>query len=260
MNFCLPINQVKLLKPRMKELGGAKLTTMTREELSVFFAESVGTQNANKVANSFRDAVLSKRKNALKMWAKKTLTSAEIKKVEEVANQMTQEDTEIALYENMDADIIEKAMGITISEKEVEMINKLTEKMSQAENIETDSFSGYSEEYFKASKELRSYLDTVNPMSNLSVVSLVIFRANLLFGIKSVVTNVVGNVTGGLAEKIVNTISEKKASGVNSDLIKKYVAYATETYATSMIDVVRTMDASTGATVLGEHYKGIGSD
>lgn len=254
--FCLPQDVVNNLRPRMKALGGAKLVSMSREELSVFFAESVGNNLANEVANSFRNAVVSSRKGAMKQWAKKVLIPEEAKAVAKIAERMTYEDE---LYENMDADVIEQALGVDITPEEVETINKLVENMLTASKKTPDNeFSGYHSDYFKAQSELNSFLDTANPMSNMSVLSRVIFRGNLLFAPKSIITNIVGNTTGGISEKVANSILERKATGVNSDLVKPYAEYALKTYRETGIDVVRAMEAHSHQSILGEHFQGVG--
>lgn len=258
MSFCIPKQFIDPLKKRMKEVGGDKLVSMSRQELADFFAESIGEGIANQVANSFRDAVLSKRKGAMKQWAKKTLTPEESRAVEKIADELTIED---ALYENMDTDVIEKALGVDISEEEVKNINALVEKMVNAEKLEPDNiYSGLHSDYFKAKDELGKYMDTINPMSTTDIVSRVIFRGNLLFALKSVVTNVVGNTIGGISEKITNTILERKFSGVNTDLIMDYIKYSVDIYNKTGLDVVRAMDIASGEmTVRGEHFKGVGS-
>jgi len=255
-NFCIPKDLIDKLKPRMKEVGGAKLMSMSKQELTDFFAETLGSKSGEMVANSFRKASLSHKQDAMKQWAKKVLTPQEAKNVEKMANDMTEEDE---VYEAIDGDVVEHALGITVSADEVDNINKLTEKMFEAGKKTPDnSFTGYHSDYFKAQKELNDYLDTINEMSNLQLLTNVIFRGNFLFSAKSILTNIVGNLSGGISEKIVNSILEKKATGVNSDLIMDYVNMAVKTYVETGIDVVRVMEATGASSVVGEHYQGVG--
>lgn len=255
-NFCLPKETIEHLRPRMKALGGAKLVSMTREELATFFEESVGKNLAPSVANSFRNAVTSQRKGALKAWAKRVLSEREQKQLEKSAESLVEEQ----LHENMEEEVMERALGIDLTEKEVEGINDMVARMVAASKKTPDNdFLGYHTDYFKARSDLYTYLDTINQMSETEVVSRIIFRGNLLFSVKSIVTNVVGNVTGGVAEKIGNVIFNRKASGVNTDLVKSYIGLAQKTFYETGIDVVRAMDIIGGHSVLGEHYKGVGS-
>lgn len=241
----------------MQKVGGAKLMTMSKDELATFFGETVGEKLGADMAKTFRKASLSHKQDAMKQWAKKVLTPAEAKEVEKIANDMQEDDD---VFDAIDGDVIEKTLGVQVTAEEVDTINKLTEKMFEAGKKEPDTdFSGYHTDFYKAQKELNDYLDTVNPMNNLSILSRIIFRGNLLFAPKSIVTNVVGNLTGGVAEKLVNTMQERKAFGVNTDLIAKYRDFAVKTYYDTGIDVVRAMEATGASSVLGEHFQGVGN-
>lgn len=273
MNFCIPADLITKLKPRMKEVGGTKLVSMSREELTSFFAETVGDKLGAEVAKTFRKASLSHSRDAMKRWAEKTLTTGEAKAVNKIADQLTEDDT---VYEGIDGDVIERALGVDISPDEVDKINELTKEMFDSSKKAPEptssfsflkmnfgfrsDFSGYHSDYFKAEDKLNRYLDTVNEMSKLDVLSRVIFRGNLLFAPKSIITNIVGNLTGGLSEKLANNAQNVKFSGVNGDLIKPYILYATKTYVESGIDVVRAMEANSSHNVLGEHFKGVGTN
>ena len=111
-NFCIPPEFIGTLKSRMKELGGAKLVAMNQQELTDFFAETIGQKMAVETAKSFRKATLSHRQDAMKKWAEKTLTVGEAKKVAKIADEMTEDDP---VYEDIDGDIIERALGVDIT-------------------------------------------------------------------------------------------------------------------------------------------------
>lgn len=256
MTYCIPADLIEKLKPRMKEVGGARLVSMSKDELSSFFAETVGQKLGAEMATSFRKASLSHEKNAMKQWAKKTLSPDLAKKVGEIANKRTEQDT---VYDTLDGDVIERALGVEITPEEVDMVNKLSQKMFDAQKLTPDNpFSGYHSDFFKAQAELNNYLDTVNQMSNMSVLSRVVFRGNLLFAPKSIVTNIVGNLTGGISEKVVRIAGQRGLTGANSELIRPYVQYALKTYKETGTDVVRAMEATGHQSVLGEHFQGVG--
>lgn len=258
MNFCIPKDVIDKLKPQMKELGGAKLVSMSKEELTTFFSKTVGTKLGGEVASSFRKAALSHNKMAMKEWATKVLTPEEARKASAIADRLTEDDKP---FETIDGDVIERVLGVDITPEEVDNINRLTKQMFDAEFTEPDNiFTGLNSDYFRAEKELNDYLDTVNQMSNLDVMTKLIFRGTLLFAPKSIITNIVGNTMGGISEKIVNTITERKFSGVNTDLIKDYVKYTVKIYNETGIDVVRAMEANTSSSVLGEHFQGVGNN
>lgn len=254
MNFCIPADKIADVKKAMQAVGGKKLVTMTRDELTTLFTEPLGATLGEQVATSFHKAAMSHKVDAMTKWAKKTLTAEEAKQVVEDADELAKD-----VYEDMDGDVIERAIGATLTAEEVDTINDLVRKIDEASTLEPDNiFSGYHTDFFKAKDALNKYLDTVNEMSALDVLSKIIFRGTLLFAPKSIVTNVVGNLTGGLSEKIVDTAINRKFSGVNSDLIMPYIKYATGVYNATGLDIVRAMNAGGAKTVLGEHFKGAG--
>lgn len=356
-SFCLSQTQIAELKVEMKKVGGTKLAAMSFAELETFFSGVMGNEEvAVSMAKGFKLAVISKRKNALQNWLKKTLTADEVKtfnkvpdekakilaeyaarikeiraeyKAKKITNtervakekiakevkerkerdpltaeqkaqrniarlqtrleeikagkirptekrELTPEENAIhaqidaemekiakevtRVHEDIDTDVIERALGYSISAEEVETINRITAKMFEAEQKTPDNqFTGYHSDYFKAKNELNDYLDTINPMSMMDMITKVIFRGTLLAAPKSIITNVVGNVAGGIAEKTVETAIQRKLSGVNTDLIVPYINYAAQTYKDTGIDIVRAMDAGgSGANVLGEHFQGVG--
>lgn len=164
------------------------------------------------------------------------------------------------VHPEMEQETIERALGYSISPTEVSTINTLAARMEEASLKKPDNmFTGFHSDYFKAKDALNSYLDNVNPLGTLDVLTRVIFRGNLLFGIKSVVTNIVGNVAGGISEKAVSAAVERRVTGANSELVMPYIKYAMKTYKETGIDIVRVLDAGEGdRTVLGEHFQTVG--
>ncbi len=252
--FCIPKNKIAEVKKAMQEVGGKELVSMSVEQLTDVFSVPLGKELGADTAKSFHKATMSHKRDAMVTWAKKTLTAEEAKNVEKHVDELVDD-----VYEGMDGDVIERAIGVGLTPEEVDKINGYVKDVFDASQLEADNiYSGYHSDYFKAKDTLHKYLDTVNEMSTLDVLTKIVFRGTLLFAPKSIITNIVGNTAGGLSEKIIDVAINRKVSGVNSDLIKGYIQYALKTYSQSGIDVVRAMDAGGAHTVLGEHFKGAG--
>lgn len=240
-------------KERARKIKEAQAERAKQEGISI---EDKIKNNIDRLTKKLQDIKTGK----IKKEEKRNLTQEELDLHQQIKNELAKLSNGIeSVHEKIEEEVIEKALGVSISASEVETINELSEKMFEAEKKTPDNpFLGYHSDYFKAQTELSNYLDTVNEMSTLSVLSKVIFRGNLLFAAKSIITNIVGNIFGGISEKVVNTAIERKFSGVNSELIKDYAQFAIKMYIESGIDVVRTIEVGNSSTVLGEHFKGIG--
>lgn len=190
---------------------------------------------------------------------RRTLTAEEVSLHRQIDEEMAKLFPPV--YENMEQDIIERAVGFTISTEEVSEINRLVQEMNEAEKLPPDNpYNGFHSSFFDARNKLNTYLDTVNPMSKMDILQKVIFRGTLLAAPKSLTTNLVGNTTMGITATTVNAIQQRKFSGLNSQHIMPFAKNAWETYRQTKIDTVRVMDTSTsGSTVLGEHFQGVGS-
>lgn len=255
MKYCIPKDLINILKPKLKALGGQKLMNMERAEMEDFFSEVVDRKMAQDITSDFRKAMLSYKKGAMKKWARSLFPSSIANKVDKEADNTT----DTTVYKNIDGDVMERALGVDLTAKEVDKINELTKKMQEAEKLEPNEFTGISNEYFDAKRELDNYINTIAQLTIPEVLSMVIFRGNLLFGVKSVVTNIVGNVTGGVPESIVMRLANKTIKGVNRDIYLDYMKSAYKIYNQNGVDTVRAMEVNDGNSVLGDYYKGVGN-
>jgi len=219
--------------------------------------EQKATRNIARLTQRLEDIKAGK----LQTRASRELTKEEIALHEQIDAEVAKLAKDVKdVYENMDQDVIERALGYSISPDEVEHINRLTEKMNEAEQKTPDNpFNGLHSDYFKAKKELNDYLDTVNQMSKMDVLNKIIFRGTLLSAPKSIVTNVVGNTTMGAASTIVSSIQHRTVFADNTDLILPFAKNAVHIYNTTNIDTVRVLDGGgSDQVVLGEHFQGVG--
>lgn len=258
--FCLTRDQIETLKPRIKALGGVKLATMSGTERADFFTEALGNQSAGKqLASTFEQALVSKQQGALRNWAKNVFTEKEKKeqgykdvigKIDRLAKEGVLSPTATDQYlENL----VATSLGVELKGEEIQKINELSQKIEEASKLEPDNVFGIPHmDYFKAREEMNNYLHSITPASQLELISGVIGRGNLLASFKSPVTNIISNVSGLMTEPLVRRAVARKASGVNSDLVRPFIEHAHKVYKETGYDVVRMLQLQDEQKTLGE--------
>ena len=259
-NFCLTKEQIDILKPKMREVGGVKLVTMSSSERASFFTEAMGSPIVGKeMASSFEQAIISKQKNALKNWAKTVFTVKEqtaetykdvIAKIDRLSKEGVLSPTSTNEYlENL----VATSLGVDLKPEEIKKINELSKKVDEASRMPEDNPFGIPNiEYFKAREEMNNYLQSISPASAFELLSGVIGRGNLLASIKSPVTNVISNISGLMTEPLVRRAVARKFSGVNSDLVGPFIKHAYKVYNETGYDVVRMLQLQDDQKTLGE--------
>lgn len=272
MNFCIPNEQIRLLKPKLKALGGQKLATMSPLELKSFFSETLGEKLAGQVTNSFLRARSSTQANAIKNWAKQILTERE---AQDVAKQQDEAQKKLdeayrrgelldsLVYEYTEQDVIEQLFGVGITPDEAMEINRLANKVEEASRTkpEEGSFSGYNIEYFRAMKEMNDYIDSRSPEPISKVLAGTVARSAMLSAPKSIFLNIQGNVlegaVKGLGQMMTNLVQGKKYKAPPKfEKVAEFVNYAQKVYTETGFDVVRAMAFNPKDMILGEHFKG----
>jgi len=159
---------------------------------------------------------------------------------------------------NIDRKTIEKALGLGITTEEVETILNLSKKIDETKKLPLDNPFGIPNlAYFKAKQEMQLYLQSRAPTPNLGVITGVIARGNLLFSIKSPVTNIISNISMLFSELVARRIASRKFKGVNSDLVKPFVTHAFKVYQETGYDIVRMLRLQDERLVLGEKQIGV---
>lgn len=258
--FCLTLDQVNTLKPKMKSVGGVALANMSGTQRLEFFTEALGNKMAAKeLSSTFEQALISKQKTALKSWAKNVFTVKEQKTqgYSDVIGKIDRLSQEGALSPTATNEYLENlvstALGVDLKPAEIQKINELSEKITAAGKLEADNPFGIPNiEYFKAREEMNDYLQKITPAPILDVISGIIGRGNLLASIKSPVTNVISNISGLLTEPVVRRAVSRKASGVNHDLVVPFVKHAYKVYKETGYDVVRMLQLQDESKTLGE--------
>ena len=254
----------------MKSLGSQRLNEMTLEELSRdLFGKVLAPKEALHFANSFKKALISERRNALKSWFSKNLTEDEKVKLEKQNPELSSKAAQLKeeykkLEEDLDrspseiADIMARnAYSTDITEDEVGEVTRLTNELKDLKKQPTTNLTGYSDAYYRKYNEIYEYIDKINPMSNFDKATRIWGRGSLLTSIASPLFNFSSNMVSGTLESIARRIGVGKfyTKGTN-DLTMKFVKEAHKIYISSGIDVTRAMLIQDKAReVLGEHFK-----
>lgn len=258
----------------MKEIGGKGLVTMTSAERKAFFVEAVGEVAGTHATATFEKALISKQKNALKAWAKDIFSEKEkkspthadvIKKIDDLSKEGVLSPSMEGQY--LDT-LIATQLGVELKPEEVAKINELSKKLEDLKKVSDEKpdnqFGLPNADYLKARAEMNDYLAGITPTPIIDLLTGVIGRGNLLASIKSPVTNIIGNLTGGSAETITRRVestimqlidkrgAETRFSGVNNDLIKPYVKEAVKIFNETGYDVVRMVALKDERKTLGE--------
>lgn len=259
-NFCLLKDQIDILKPKMKALGGQKLVTMSSSERADFFSETLGKTTGKQVAATFEQAMISKQKGALKNWAETVFTPKEkaTKTYNDVISKINNLSKEGVLSPSLTDEYLENLiateLGVDLKPEEIKKINDMSLVIQEKEKLTPNTqFFGYNKEYFLARKEMMDYLESITPSPTLDTLFGTIGKGNLLASIKTMTTNVVSNISNFITEPLVRRIVARRFSGVNSDLIIPFIQEAYKIHRDTGYDVVRMFKMKDHQKTLGEN-------
>lgn len=269
-NFCIPKQlSIKLKEAAQRgEIVIKDLYFMSSVERREFFKKYTDEATAKGINAGFEKSIASKQKNALKKWAEQTFTGSEKKRatyknVIDKINKLNKKDLlDPNKPENFYSDLIAEQIGVTISPTEAKNISERAKELEELFE-QRNEFNLPTVEYFKKRQEMDKYLQSLVPSSNLKILTSTIFRGNLLFNLKSSITNIVGNSAQGIASSFSRRIANARYKGVaDKKLVMDYIKYVNKVYSASGYDVSRLYDLSdTGQKTLGEsmtHSQGKG--
>lgn len=258
--FCLTQTQIEILKPKMREVGGVKLASMSGQDRLAFFSDAMGNTTVGKeLASSFEQALVSKQQGALKSWAKSVFTDKEksqkgytdvVAKIDRLSKEGVLSPTATDQYlENL----VATSLGVDLTAAEIEKINKLAADIEAKSQVaSTNIFNVPNIEFFLARKAMEDYLNSITPSSRKSVLFGTIGRGNLLASPKSGVVNVISNISGAISETVVRRAMARKLSGVNTELVKDFMTLAFDIYQKTGYDIVRMRQLESSQKTLGE--------
>lgn len=259
--LCIPKKlSEKLLKAaKAGEFTIQEMTEMTSLQRRKMLQEYIGEKNAKEVNALFEKALVSQQKNALAKWADQVFNTKEKEtpKYKNVMKKINDLD-ELGLLDVSEADsfmqdLVAEKIGVTVSAAEAKKISEKAAKLEKLADAKPDNEFGLPNlEYFKARREMFDYLNSLAPSSKLRVFSSTIARGNMLFSIKSPVTNIVGNTFQGIQQAMERRLAGRRFKGTNTDLVKDYFKYANKVFKESGYDITRMLHIDDVQRTLGE--------
>lgn len=259
--LCIPKEYSKKLLQAAKagDFNIQQLTEMSSKQRQELFATYIDKGTAKGVNALFEKALVSQQKTALKKWAEQVFgtKAKETPKYKNVMRKINQLD-ELGILNPTEAesfyqDLVAEQLGVTITAEEAKIISERAAKLEELAAKKPDNDFGLpSIEYFKARREMFDYLNSLAPSPALRILSSTVARGNMLFSIKSPITNILGNTTQGIQQALERRLSGKQFGGTNADLAKKYFKYANKVFKESGYDITRMLHIDDTQRTLGE--------
>ena len=234
--ICLPkkFSQKLLKAAKDGEFTVLEMTEMNSEQRRAMLAEYIGKENAKEVNALFEKALVSQQKDALTKWAQQVFDTKEkeTQKYKNVMKKINDLDElgmlDVADSDSFMQDLVAEKIGVTVSAEEAKIISEKAEKLEKLSEAKPDNEFGLPNmEYFKARREMFDYLNSLAPSNRLKILSSTVARGNMLFSVKSPVTNIVGNTFQGIQQAMERRLASRRLKGTNPDLVKDYFKYAT---------------------------------
>lgn len=158
---------------------------------------------------------------------------------------------------------VNEQLGLSMSMQEAETITRKADDMlSSLENSKATN-GNPSVDYFVKEKDLENYANSIAPSSQARIIVSVIGRGNLLFSIKSPMTNIVSNAFVGAYRAAVRRIMLKTPESIVSpELIRQNKQYSWEIFRKTGYNVNNITPETPRNTILGErltHSEGKGA-
>lgn len=259
--LCIPkdISKKLLQSAKSGEFNVQQLTEMTSKQRNELFSKYMDKGTAQSVNGLFEKALVSQQKTALKSWAESVFgtKAKETPKYKNVMRKINQLD-ELGVLDPAEADsffsdMVAEQLGVTISAEEAKNISERSAKLEELANKPSDNDFGLPNlEYFKARREMFDYLNGLAPSSRMRILTSTIARGNMLFSIKSPVTNIVGNTVQGIQQALERRLSSKQLKGTNPEFVKKYFKFANKVFKESGYDITRMLHIDDTQRTLGE--------
>lgn len=157
---------------------------------------------------------------------------------------------------------VNEQLGLGMTMEEAETITRKADDLLASLENSMAKDGNPSVDYFVKQKDLENYANSIAPSSEARVAVSVIGRGNLLFSIKSPLTNVVSNTFVGLYRAAVRRIMLKTSNSiVDPELIKQNMKYSWEVFRKTGYNVNNITPETPRNTILGEkltHSEGEG--
>lgn len=257
---CIPRATAEKMKQAIRN-GDINIKEMfdmpTSEERRAVFRQFTSDELAKDINAAFEKAMVSKQKNALQNFAKKWLDTNKIEKrhYDSMLKRIEGLD-DLGVLNNTNADtylsdLITDSMGIDMTVDEIKNIAEKAQNLETLYNKPTDDGLPPTE-YWIARKKMDDYIASLTPAYNLRVLTSTVGRGNLLFSVKSPLTNVISNTVNGAIEGFTRRLRSGTAKGLNNDFALDYVKKVNDIYQKSGYDISRMDSIAEGQKRLGE--------
>lgn len=259
-SYCIPSEIANKMKNAFTkgDISIDKLYGMSSEERRAAFQEITGKELAKNVNADFEKAMVSPQKESLNNWVKeniglrnKGVRDPLLKKISELDNLGVLDPKS---SQDFLADLVSTKLGVNVTEDEMRNIverSKVLEDKFGAMEKDPHNWDN-TKDYFRTRNQMDKYLRSINPVSPLRVATSIIGRGNLIFNLRTPLTNIISNTSNAVASILDRRINEGKLTGLNNDLIKSYIKNATQIYKETGYDVTRMLTLESGHKVLGE--------
>lgn len=259
--LCIPKDISKKLLKAAKDgaFNVQQLTEMSSNQRAELFAQYIDKGTAKSINGLFEKALVSQQKTALKSWAETVFgtKAKETPKYKNVMRKINQLD-ELGVLNPTESDsffqdLVAEQLGVTISPEEAKAISEKSAKLEELSQAKPDNEFGLPNlEYFKARKEMFDYLNSLAPSPALRILSSTVARGNMLFSIKSPITNILGNTSQAIQESFSRRLASGQFKGTNTDFAKKYFKYVNKVFKETGHDVTRMLHIDDTQRTLGE--------
>lgn len=226
MSFCLPKEFANKFLDALKEgkINPEELAQMSSEERRNFLEPIVGKEDVHEVnAQLESKLLLQDQKRGMVSWAKKVAGISEpvrsdlISRIQKMDKVLSPEDQQHFLE-----DLAAKKLGADVTLEEASKIVELSKRVQDTRDSDSDSLSGVSDEYLKARTELESYVASLKPATDLSMIGknlAVIARNNLLLNPATPIKTIIGQVVNSTMDAVTRRIGAISLKSQNPELV-----------------------------------------
>jgi len=150
-----------------------------------------------------------------------------------------------------------KKRGKPLTEEEITNVKKKIDKVNELEPY-TNNFENFMDnqknvlDYFKARKDMETYIQELAPSTNLKVFTSTIGRGMMLFSLKSPITNIIGNTSTGILQSAIRRFSTGQFKGANGEYALDYVKFVNKVFNDTGFDISRMIKFEPKFKVMGE--------
>lgn len=228
-NFCLLPEQIDAFKNALKtrEIDIAKLLDMTTEERTKVFEQYAGA-DAKEINTQFEQKLILKNRmigiqNLLSKLGEFGKNSPEAKvetarAIEDYKKAQTERIFSPAEHQSFLNDLADKRVGAHIDVETAQKVMDLTKVMNEAKEAETNSFSGVSDDYLKARKNLNDFIDAQKPITPAASIIrnlMTIGRNNLITNPSTPIKATSGQIINSTIDSITRRIGNLSLNGAN---------------------------------------------